>query len=90
MGRRKQLKREAALAGGRIDVGARLVRLRLDGLMVQLRTIARSPAALPIAFMGGIVAERLRMPGIKSVYRQLVDQFKVLQVASIFLGLAID
>lgn len=71
---------------GRIDRGAYLIRQRIDSLLHQVRALARSPAALPAAFVCGILAERLHVPGIKYAYGLLADQVKVMQIASSLIG----
>lgn len=89
MSRRKQLRQEALKVSGRIDGYASLVHERVDNLVLRVRALARKPEALALAFVCGIVAERLRVPGIKNVYGLLVDQLKGLKVASSLLGLPI-
>lgn len=74
MSRGKQLRQEAAQLRGLIDCRACLVRRHIDSLMHQVRVLARSPAALPIAFAGGILAERLHLFDIKYVYGFLISQ----------------
>lgn len=68
MSRCNQLRQEAAQLRGQMDHRAVLVHLRINNLLQQLRTFARCPAALPLVFVCGIAAERLRVPGIKRVY----------------------
>jgi hypothetical protein len=73
---------------GRIDRRASLVSQHIDSLMRQVRALARNPAALPVAFVCGILAERLLLPG-KGAYgllAGLAGQVKVMQVASSFIG----
>lgn len=67
---------------GLIDCRACLVRRHIDSLMHQVRVLARSPAALPIAFAGGILAERLHLFDIKYVYGFLISQLKTMQIVS--------
>lgn len=74
---------------GRIDRGACLVWQRIDSLMHQVRALARSPAALPVAFVCGMLAERLRVPGIKCAHgllAGLAGQVKIMQIASSLIG----
>lgn len=88
MSRRKKLKREAAQLRGRIEHRAGLVDLRIDVLMHRVRALARKPAALPVAFLCGILAERL-FPVIRRASRLLGDQVKTMQIASSLVGLRI-
>ncbi|MFO7953441.1 hypothetical protein [Thioalkalivibrio sp.] len=67
---------------GQIDHRAGLIRQRIDRLNRQVWALARSPAALPIAFGCGFLAERLRVPGIRYVYGLVAGQVKALQIAS--------
>ncbi|MFO8003477.1 hypothetical protein [Thioalkalivibrio sp.] len=71
---------------GQIDYRAGLVRQRIDCLKHQVWALARSPAALPIAFGCGFLAERLRVPGIRYVYGLVAGQVKALQIASTLIG----
>lgn len=71
---------------GRIDRRACVIRQRMDSLMHQLRTLARSPAALPVAFVCGILAGRLHVSDIKSAYVSLARQMKVMGIASSLIG----
>jgi hypothetical protein len=83
------LRQEAAQLRGRIDRRAGLIRQGIDSLMHRVRALARSPAALPVAFICGILAERLRVPGIKFVYgflAGLAGQAKAMQIASSFIA----
>lgn len=86
MSRCNQLRQEAVQVRGRIDRGACVIHQRIDSLMHQVRALARSPAALPVAFVCGILAERLHVPGIKRFYGLLAGQVKVMQIASILIG----
>lgn len=86
MSRCKQLRQEAAQVRGRIDRRAWLVRQRLDSLMHGVRALARTPAALPLAFACGILVARLHVPGIKRAYRFLAGQMKAMQIASSLIG----
>lgn len=89
MSRGKQLRQEAAQLRGRIDCRACIVRQRIDSLMQQIRTLARKPAALPIAFASGVLAERLHLSGIKYVYGLLISQLKTMQLISSIIGLQV-
>jgi len=84
--RGKQLRQEAAQLRGRIDCRACLVRRHIDSLMHRVRALARSPAALPIAFVGGILAERLHVTDIKYSYGFLATQVKAAQIISSLIG----
>lgn len=89
MFRRKQLRREAARVRGRMDRRAGLLRQRIDRLIHRVYDLARSPAALPVAFISGILAERLRPPGIKRAYTiltALAGPSKALQIATTLIG----
>lgn len=86
MSRCSQLRQEAAQLRGRIDYRACLVRQHIDSLMYQVRALARSPAALPIAFVCGVLAERLYVTDIKCVSGFLAGQMKVMQVVSSLIG----
>lgn len=63
---------------GRIDHNACFVCQRLDSFIRLARLLAGSPATLPIAFVAGILADRLRMPGIKYIYGLLAGQVKAM------------
>lgn len=73
---------------GRIDHRALVVRQRIDSLMHNVRTIARSPAAPPVAFICGfLLADRGQsVPGgIKRVHgllTGLMGPAQALQIAS--------
>ncbi len=71
---------------GRIDHSAGLLRQRIDHHMHRAGVLIRSPVALPIAFGCGVLAERLRVPGIKHVFGLVAGQMKTLQLASSLLG----
>lgn len=86
MSRCKQLRQDAAQLRGRIDCRACFIHQRIDSLMQQLRALARSPAALPVAFACGILAQRLHVPGIKYVYGLLISQLKTMQIISSLIG----
>lgn len=89
MSRRNRLRREAAQLRGRIDRGACLVRQRIGSLMYPIRVLARSPAALPVAFVCGLLTARLHMPGIKCAYgllAALAGQVNAIQIASSLIG----
>lgn len=66
MFRRYQLKQEAAQLRGDIDRRACLVHQRIDRLKHEAHALVRNPAALPVAFVAGILAERLGAPGIRN------------------------
>lgn len=74
---------------GRIDCRACLARQRVDSLMHRIRAKARSPAALPIAFVCGVLFERLFVPNIKGGYGFLAGQMKAMQIISSLIGLPI-
>lgn len=84
-----QLRQEAAQLRGRIDGRACLARQRIDSLMHRIRALARSPAALPIAFAGGVLAQRLYVSDIKCSYGFLASQMKAIQIISSLIGLPI-
>lgn len=65
MSRRTELKLRAALLRGDIDRRADIAHQRINSLVGRATQLAHSPAALPIAFVSGVLAERLGMPGIK-------------------------
>ncbi|MBF0256394.1 MAG: hypothetical protein HQL47_08035 [Gammaproteobacteria bacterium] len=71
---------------GRIDRRGCLMQQGIDQLMQQLRALARSPAALPVAFVSGILVERLRLPGINCSYGLLAGQAKLIQLVSSLMG----
>lgn len=76
---------------GRIDRRACFIRQSIDSLMHRVRALARSPVALPVAFVCGILAERLRVPGIKCAYgllAGLAGQVKAIQIATSLIGSA--
>lgn len=86
MSRCSQLRQEAAQVRDRIDHSACLLRQHLDNLMHKVRALARSPAALLVAFVCGIMAERLPVPGIKRFYGLLAGQVNVMQITSLLIG----
>lgn len=65
---------------GRIDYRACLVRQRIASLMHKVRAMARKPAALPVAFVCGIAAERLHVLDFKFAYGFLAGQVKAMQM----------
>ncbi|WP_297186978.1 hypothetical protein [uncultured Porticoccus sp.] len=70
---------------GRIDHNVCLVCQRIDSFIRLARFLAGSPAALPLAFVAGILADRLRAPGIKYIYELLAGlagQVKAMRAAS--------
>lgn len=67
---------------GRIDRDACLIHQRIDSLMHQALSLARSPAALPVAFVCGILVERLGVSDIKCAYGFLAGQAKAMQIVS--------
>jgi hypothetical protein len=69
-----------------MDGRACFVRQRIDSLMRRVRALARSPAALPIAFVSGILAERMHVSGIKYAYGFLIGQLKTMQIVSSLIG----
>lgn len=71
MSRRTELKQRAALLRGDIDRRADMAHQRIDSLVGRATRLAHSPAALPIAFVLGVLVERLGMPGIKNA-RELI------------------
>lgn len=89
MSRGNQLRQEAAQLSGRIDYRACLARQRINSLMHRIRAQARSPAALPIAFVGGVLAQRLYVSDIKYSYGFLASQMKAMQIISSLIGLPI-
>ncbi len=92
MSRRHQLRQDAAQVRGRIDHRAGFVRRRIDHLLCQAKALACSPAALPVAFLCGMLAGHLRVSGIKRAYRlltRLATQVKGLQIASSLAGSSI-
>lgn len=89
MSGRKQLRREAAQARGRIDRRACLVSQRVGSRVDQLRVLARNPAALPVAFACGILAGRLRPQDIRQTCEflaGLLRQARELQAALILMN----
>lgn len=89
MFRRSQLRREATQLRGRIDRRTGRVRKCIDSRIDQARTLARNPAALPVAFVGGILAGRLDLPGTQRAYRLLIglmDPAKALQIVASFIA----
>ncbi|SFW97575.1 hypothetical protein SAMN02745752_00004 [Marinospirillum alkaliphilum DSM 21637] len=68
MSRCSQLKQEAAQLRGQMEHRTILVHQSINSLLQQLRTLARCPATLLLVFVCGMVAEQLRVPGIKRVY----------------------
>jgi len=86
MSRCSQLRQEAVQVRGRIDRGAGVIHQRIDRLMHQVRVLARNPAALPVAFICGFLAERLPVPDIKHFYGLLAGQVNVMQIASLLIG----
>lgn len=88
MSRRSQLKQEAAQLRGDIDRCTSLIHRRINGLMHQTMALARSPAALPVAFVSGVLAERVGVPGIKNAHQvltSLASQIKAGQVVSSYI-----
>lgn len=74
---------------GRIDHNGHLVYQRIDSFIRLVRVLAGSSAALPLAFVAGILADRLHVPGIKCVYGLLADlagQVKAMQTDSSDVG----
>ncbi|QEW07524.1 hypothetical protein [Nitrincola iocasae] len=71
---------------GQIDRRAGAIHQRIDSYLHQVRALARHPAALPVAFVCGILAERLNLPGIKRVYGFLTSQMKIMQIVSSLIG----
>lgn len=68
----------------RIDHNACLVCQRIDSFIRLARFLAGIPAALPLAFVAGILADRLRAPGFKYIYgllAGLVGQVKAMRAA---------
>ncbi|TDY01753.1 hypothetical protein [Thiohalophilus thiocyanatoxydans] len=70
----------------RIDHRVCLVHQRTDSLVHQVRALARSPAALPVAFVFGILAERLDVSDIKGACGFLTGQANAMQIISSFIG----
>lgn len=73
----------------RIDHNGYLIYQRIDSFIRLVRVLAGSSAALPIAFVAGILADRLRVPGIKCVYGLLADlagQVKAMRTGSSGVG----
>jgi len=82
MSRRHELKKEAAQTRALLDRRTTLVHQRLDRLITKTRALAGHPAALPVAFVFGIVAGRLQMPGIKCAYGLLIGQVNGMKLAA--------
>ena len=92
MSRRKQLSKEAVHLRGRIDRRASRIHRRMDSLIHRLRTLVCSPFAMPIAFVSGMVAGRLRVSNIKWVAGLLVglaSRVKAMQMATRLIGSAV-
>lgn len=92
MSRRSELRHEATQVRGQIDNRADVLHRRIDQMMCEARALARSPAALPVAFLCGVLAGHMRVSGIKRAYRLLsrpASQAKGLQIASSLAGLSI-
>lgn len=92
MFRRRQLKQEAAQLRGDIDRRASLVHQRIDNLKRETEALVRSPAALPVAFVAGILAERLGAPSIRNareLLSSLAGQVKADQVITSLIGSSI-
>ncbi len=71
MVRRKELKQQAAQLRGDIDHRVYFVHEQIDRLIHQASSMALSPAALPVAFVSGILAERWGMFAIKNAHTLL-------------------
>lgn len=74
---------------GRIDRRAFIVRRRVDSLIHQVRALARGPAALPVAFVCGMLAGRMNGSGIKRAYgflAGLAGSARTLRIASSLIG----
>lgn len=82
MSRCNQLRHEAAHLRGQIESRSGVIDQRVNSLMHQVRALARSPGALPVAFACGIVAGRLHLPDIKRIYGLLASQIRSLQIIS--------
>ena len=80
-----QIRKEAAQVRGRIELRASRLELPVANLMNQLRTLARHPAAMPVAFVCGILVERLRVTG-KCSCLFLAGQMKAMQIVSLLIG----
>lgn len=74
---------------GRIDCRACFIHQRIDSLIYRIRSLARRPAALPIAFVCGVLAERLFVRNIKCGYGFLAGQIKAMQIVYSLIGLPI-
>lgn len=85
MSRCKQLRNEAAQVRGRIVWRTSLLHQHIDNLMQQIRTLARHPAAMPIAFVCGVLVERQRISGRYS-YLFMAGQMKAMQIVSFLIG----
>ncbi|MFN2349823.1 MAG: hypothetical protein ABR558_09680, partial [Thioalkalivibrio sp.] len=86
------LSKEAAQLRGRIDRRACRIRLRIDSLIDRVRALVRSPFALPIAFVSGMVAGRLHVSNIKWASGLLVglaSRVKAMQMATHLIGSAV-
>lgn len=86
-----QLRQEAAQLRGLIDRRGCFIFHRIESQLYRVRALARSPAALPVAFICGIMAERLRVPCIKWVHGFLAGlgaELKVMQIISSLIGLS--
>lgn len=84
-----QLRQEAAQVRGRIDRHACLIRRRIDDLLLRARALARSPAALPVAFVAGMLAGHVGLPGIRRAggfLTSLMGPASALQAASSFIS----
>ncbi|PWG65850.1 hypothetical protein [Sediminicurvatus halobius] len=73
---------------GQVDRRARRIHQRVDGLVSQLRTFARSPVALPVAFVAGILAQRLPVPVVNRACRLLTGLAGPAQALRSVAGLA--
>lgn len=72
-----------------IDHQARLVHQRFDSLIYRAISLAHSPAALPIAFGCGILADRAGTTGIRNTYdflAGLASRVTTRQMVSSLLG----
>ena len=78
----KQLRQEAARLRGQIERQARIVRRRNHSLMNQGRRVARHPAALPVAFICGVLAGRLDLADIKHLASRLTNEASALDIVS--------
>ncbi len=87
MAHRKQLKQEAAQLRDDLDRRTFLVQQRLEKSLQRATSLTRSPAALPIAFISGILAERWGMPGIKNAHALLTTLAGQIKTEDIISGL---